>query len=843
MDKMNSLTAAEYQFGSCRRKNFRGYSLYDYFELSEFSVTNRHGNFFFADYWMEYLQKQKYFTEDLRDLYEKDMKKYFQDNAILWDLSNESLYGRLTDKREQVLKKRMKDKAEKVLHQEKMRILLEGCQEIPCEKIEENSFIEYGINQQAFLDHFLYKREVVIVAVSSLKWAPVAVQKAKELLYHEKEVYLLLKEKSTSPVFTAKEFETEEFTEKFFSDFWTNGIKPELLRCRSDDFGIRFDRISVSEKLEAAIRRQEVMLIGFGEDILLSVHDLSVPSVVFCKAESVYAKSVLNVYDGNALSIVYIPEEFNIFPYVPVIEAPEITYAQYAGLAKRYGPAIYKEEPCILKKRCPEYFINVFSDRLEKDKSRPVEAERAENFEMPAGIFKDIGDLMENLLQRNRVAQKWLGKEKGYTSFIRLHNFAKESGEKAASASMERAGSFRKPDYTLISGLITDSPRKAEVMRIENYGSFSFRTCMRNSGMLQPPKYLCNFLLYFTPKLLAQYNRIRKDRPEEQLQTGSFYLDYYQERRNGESHCTFPLFNKACIAKSRTGEIRFFHYQLGGGRLCFGDISLKWRSGDVNPLQNGPEQEIILYTPMLSERDGNIRNNKEKQTTEYRREAGENRLNLIIVGEQIICMRQGSVILPSIGVVVSLDGRMREEVETRLKAPLDKNGYYRCSPMSVKIELDPPEDMEISEWRNMQWTFGGGMMIEDSRCIFDENPKEAFQKEGWLTPLSIQTQESSVHDEEERHPRTMIGLCGNEKLFLIVFSGRSRHIRGVTYREACSLAREYIPDIRYMMAVDGGASSVLGIAGNDTFMELSYPACNIENGTGIVRRINSIFMV
>jgi hypothetical protein len=54
------------------------------------------------------------------------------------------------------------------------------------------------------------------------------------------------------------------------------------------------------------------------------------------------------------------------------------------------------------------------------------------------------------------------------------------------------------------------------------------------------------------------------------------------------------------------------------------------------------------------------------------------------------------------------------------------------------------------------------------------------------------------------------------------------------------IARNIFPDIWRMMNVDGGGSSVLGMAVGNSFMELSYPATSADNCAGMVRPINTI---
>ncbi len=126
----------------------------------------------------------------------------------------------------------------------------------------------------------------------------------------------------------------------------------------------------------------------------------------------------------------------------------------------------------------------------------------------------------------------------------------------------------------------------------------------------------------------------------------------------------------------------------------------------------------------------------------------------------------------------------------------------------------------------------------DSMCI--EASEEWFRKEGWLSPLSRQTQESALHNLS-KHPHTAIGVTWENELVILVFSGRIRISSGANYYEMCRIARELVPNIRCLMNVDGGGSAVLGMVLNGSFVELSCPAAvSGSSCVGMVRPIKSM---
>ena len=84
--------------------------------------------------------------------------------------------------------------------------------------------------------------------------------------------------------------------------------------------------------------------------------------------------------------------------------------------------------------------------------------------------------------------------------------------------------------------------------------------------------------------------------------------------------------------------------------------------------------------------------------------------------------------------------------------------------MQFQLSLDAPEEVSEEEWNQVLWAYGGGMtLFEKGKNLFPIEYRESMNiedtklfQEGWMSPLSRQTQESRIH-ELTRHPRTAVG--------------------------------------------------------------------------------------
>ena len=221
----------------------------------------------------------------------------------------------------------------------------------------------------------------------------------------------------------------------------------------------------------------------------------------------------------------------------------------------------------------------------------------------------------------------------------------------------------------------------------------------------------------------------------------------------------------------------------------------------------------------------------------------------MIIQDKIHCIRRGDVVLPSIGVVISLNEAYGQQLLAGLGLTEQEDGYFDVDGLTLEVILDGPTQIDPEEWQQVEWAYGGGLTLvtegqsiygaEDIRQMEEETGTIRSREEGWLSPLSRQTQESALH-VLVKHPRTAIGMAKNGDLFVLVFSGRTRMSTGADYQEMCHIAKTLIPDVESMMNVDGGGSSVLGMTIDGHFMELSYPATSMSSCAGMVRKVNTV---
>lgn len=547
----------------------------------------------------------------------------------------------------------------------------------------------------------------------------------------------------------------------------------------------------------------DACLFVYGEEGLTCCRNLSADAVVSAAPKGYFAKAVTNQMDKANPCVVYIPKGFDIVPFVPILEKSRLTFWHLAVLEKRYGDRIYSMTPQELYGRYPNFFANIYGE------------EEAVPFNIPAGA----ADFAEYDALRDAAVAKYLN---GFSGCAYKTAYFDEN-------LVQRPVSY---DGTPQPGILVNAVkvRSAKAAQVIPCGKgVSPRTVFR-PGMTG---FASNFLFFMTLRLSVLYNALREDRPMEQTDLTSGHLDYMLHYESGTRKETFPLFCKTCIAKQENGEFLFFNFRLGGGSVTLGGQTFRWEKSDVDTDGDVP---VRVHTPYATCSDAAADRNT------YRKAVGEGRVNLVLIQDKPVCLRRGDVILPAAGVVVSLSENAAEKLLAGRRQLQD--GYYDVKDMQVRICLDPPEGIAAETWETVQWAYGGGMtLIRDGKAICDVEDTEAwFAEDGWLSPLSRQTQESALH-KLVKHPRTAVGTTEKGELVVLVFSGRTSRSVGADYLEMCRIARQLFPDICWLMNVDGGGSAVLGAVMDGTFMELSYPATSPGSTAGMVRPINTMLYI
>lgn len=589
--------------------------------------------------------------------------------------------------------------------------------------------------------------------------------------------------------------------------------KEQLAHWLGEDMPVRFleaDRggIAWEQTLQQQVDRGEVSLFFYGEEGLLHCRQLRVDAVVSAVPEGYHAQALCNGLGCSRACVVYIPAGLDITPWVPLSAQTRLTYWHLAALWEDHGDGIYHLTPQQLYSRYPRYFVNIY----ENEKHRLPITAAGETLE----AFDESRDtaIAAYLNSFENIAYKCQYFDEG----LKEQPICRDSSQKQKGI--------------LVHSIRVKKARHARIIRCEKGVTpreMFARQAFTGTALVS------NFLFFLTPKLGVLYNDLREDRPMEQADATAGHLDYMLCYREGKRVETFPLFRKTCIAMTGEGEFLFFNFRLGGGSVRVADVPIRWKSEDVDTPVSGATP-VRVYTPYYSA----AHEEADRQT--YRTFVGEGRVNLVILQDRICCVRRGDVVLPSVGVVISLTETAAQPILEKL-TPL-KDGYYDVSALPLTVQLDAPEGIDPKQWQQVQWAYGGGMsLILNGQGLCDgEHMQQWFRQDGWMSPLSRQTQESVLH-QLVKHPRTAIGVTENGDLVILVFSGRTWRSTGADYREMIAIARRLYPDIQNLMNVDGGGSAMLGMVHERSFMELSYPATSSGSCAGMVRPINTLFYI
>ena len=580
-----------------------------------------------------------------------------------------------------------------------------------------------------------------------------------------------------------------------------------------------------AEYLNAQIAQGKAALLFYGESGLLACRDLALDAIVHAVPQGYYARALTNQFDVDRACVVYVPKGMDVTKDVPLRERTRLNYHHLYTLWKTYGDGIYACSAEWLYRKYPQHFLNIYDNSIS-----PVEAMP----EYPIRLAPDAQNLTMleyDALREEAIAAYLSGVEnlEYRTGYIDENNNIHPVNHDADRA---RPG-------VMVHSVKVKKAKSSSVINCEAYASVRAMIRAQMNGGLDKLRIYSNFLFFLTPVLARLYNALRSDRPREQIDFEKQHLDYMLVRDEGKRTETFPLFKKACIAMKADGTFLFFNFRLGGGRIRLGKTELCWSREDVDP-ENMQGRSVCVLTPYQSNRD------LQEDTSSYTKLVGEGRINLVIIQDRIICMRRDSVLLPSIGVVLSLDEETGMQIIRENGLCLNADGYSDGHLPAPEVQLDPPDGISPDEWAQVAWAYGGGLsLILDGKGICDEDGPgmlKYLEEEGWMSPLSRQTQESALH-LPARHPRTAIGVTDSGELVILVYSGRTRRSGGADYAQMIAVARKLYPDILHLMNADGGGSAMLGMSIGNSFMELSYPSTSLDSCAGMVRPVNTALCI
>ncbi len=378
-------------------------------------------------------------------------------------------------------------------------------------------------------------------------------------------------------------------------------------------------------------------------------------------------------------------------------------------------------------------------------------------------------------------------------------------------------------------------------------------------------EFIFSLMYFFIPQLKIEYNMFRKDRPEEQLidELENMFIDTHKFCGE-EEH--IPLYNKAYIACGNNGEIISGIRRLRGGHMYLGDRSdIAWT---VNDLVDSPEKllalesslerpPVLVYTPMCSENIDIARRNLNYRYGEYGKDpyyfpVGKDRYNIIIVDNRVITIKYGDVLMPPVGIVISLSKDMFERC---VSENVEKDEVFSVAGKMVfrlkygstfRFDLEPPEEISVDYWRKLKWIVGGGnFVVYKGKDVISDAKKRAemFEEEGWYRKLSTQTLDRQVY-VDERNSKIIAGRTKDGKFFVVTLDGR-RERGGARFDEAMSIIYNKLGEdnIEWAVNMDGGSSVSLCEVVDGKAHLVNCPIKGGDSWVGSARGINSFSII
>lgn len=791
MRKKLEITDSTWSYGIYPRKDYKKDMLYTFYQYKDFQAVYNMGRFDIQDALVDQMYQDGLVALELEKEYMHQVYCFIEQMERYDSWPIEKIYGKIHQIRKQFISARGLEKEQ--------RLQIErGCPFNP----------EDGIDQTQKKMELMEKGRAFIFALCQPGLFSLMREDMRQVLTRQAKVYVLVSESKGNGL------PTKELIQDYFT-----GYPVEFLADEDYNMGLNLSSVAWEATLQQHIDRKEAVLMAYGEEGLFHCRRLRVDSIVHAIPYSYFARAMTNQMDGGRPSVVYVPPHFDITDWVKLTEKTLISYWQLARLWETYGNSVYHMTVEELYLAYPQYFINIYEtgkNCAEAEASYPIRLKwpQDKSWKGPE-VFPEYYSLRDNLIS------SYLNGREGLTYISTYYNEDMDELPIPWCSPFQQTG-------ILVQGIRTERAGRSRVIRCQ--APLRRQLEQKKDTLL----ILSNFLFFLTPKLGNLYNELRKDRPLEQTDGKPEHLDYMFYEKEKERVETFPLYHKACIAMKEDGNFLFFRYRLGGGNMTVGDYVILWDSRDVDR-RDRCESPVLVYTPYYSRHDAG------QESGNYRILIGAGRINLVIIQNRIVCIRDGDVVLPSIGVVVSLGRQAGKEFLDSVSPVYLDNGYYSCSKLKLSIHLDGPEQIPHDQWSQVRWAFGGGMsLILDGKSMFEGQDGSRFlEEEGWMSPLSRQTQETEIH-KMARHPRTAVGTTKNGEFFVLVFSGRTLLSAGADYRQMCLIAKKLFPDVWCMMNVDGGGSSVLAVSVEGSFMELSYPATSMGSCAGMVRPINTV---
>ncbi len=787
-----------------KRKELKGYPQYLKYEYGDIVIDHIGGKDFYRDRLVEK------WAENNKEKYYKALKEYFSDFKRFDELTDEEIYGNIVKLRKRYLddeffkkvkwerRRRLSEKGKGPFSDNPHKAFLDILfYDIPIENREYKTLID---RWDLFWKRLSNRKITLVFAPDHYLMLPPLIHFLSLSGIPQTRVILLLKDESIYNEPTKKDLDTID-----------HEFLPEIVTYHFNGVGIRVRESLIQESYE---------IIGIGDKALFSLHGAPFSYFIGTNVKNPKVRIYTNIQ----------PDQDNKIPYIlSYIPKGEIPAEDFLGMERVKKTLFHFEKTKGMKKEALlPYYFNFYSTTFSPKKFKEFEIDKEK-------------EMVEVLKKRDRVLAYIIEKKlEKYGRYIKTYyNLGK----------MEHAPYISDPEKrqngVLIRGLLLKDFKtlRPKIFLSEDIGcgKVSPRTLIKKGIISKNTLFYFNFLYFFTEKLIRDYNHIRIERPYENLSNKEFFLGYRYIRSKGLE--TFPLYNKGFFGYTEDGIPIFGRRKLEGGKINIEGIMITWDKDMVNPKS---PQDFCIYTPFIKNEELG------KKDIDYMRfsyPVGENRFNIAIVNDKIITIRDGDILLPCIGVVLSFhrESLHVKELKKNLALKSIENGYYFIGKgYKIKLYLNRPTTVSQDVWEKVKWVYGGGtLLVQNGKNLVKnkEDAEKTFWKEGWYHPLSKKTQETQVQ-EWVRGPRNIIGTTEKGGFFAVTFSGRTKETSGATFGEAIDIIeKELSPHkIHYALNLDGGSSVCMGFIDNGEFFELNYPAPSPTTPAGMVRPVNSMIL-
>jgi len=801
----------DYVPGGFKRKEYKGSFLYYQYEMGGIFVDVSRERKVIQDALAERSLDEGLISKRDFDIYIESLKKIFSDMENIEDMSDEEVFGLIHEIRVKFLKegnlKILQDESRDRFFKESTFSL----EKEPLQKILEDFFkgAKVKIDRRKLLEEELKVKRKVILIPGSFRVLPFLIRLIfNNLLESEIEVSLFLKKRRVLDEPVPDDL-----------DFLLNRLKlkPENMNVLTYDFqGAGLDL----RKVDFPENPKDFVIIGFEERSMFSLHGALFDYFIVTTIESPKAMRYTNLFEheGRTGIVGYVPDGT-----LPAVrwqgnERPMMSFYYFDRILDSMGRIEELSNKERIHRIAPWIYFNYYSNEFEDGKNGTT-------FESFNEILEKREKYLSELVQKNL---KTLGGGIYTWGFYKFPEFSKMTKFSHEVDEPQNGVIFH---GILFKRNVNLLPVLAEEMGRDLISP-------RGYPLNEKHRFYFNFLYFFTDFLRNEYNRLRRDRPPEQLKMRNFFIDY--RKYNGKE--TFPLYNKAFVAQLEDGKIVFGRRKLLGGEIKLNEFAVDWVREQVNP-REAKGQEFVIYTPMYM---NEVLSREKIDFNDFKLEVGKDRLNVVMVNDEIICIRVGEVLLPCVGVVLSFRKSILDVLVRELNLRSIGNGYYVPKDrVKVTLNLEKPMEVEKNAWERIKWAFGGGTLLvrEGENLMINElRAKESFTEEGWYHPLSMQTQETQVQ-KWIRGPRTVIGLTEDDRFFVMTFDGRSKESAGARFDEIVIILEKEFGNLKWAMNLDGGSSSCLGLVYTGKFFELSTPSVSKYTSKGLVRPVNSFVLV